>query len=162
VSTAALGLRWTKAKLSSRPIVCRMDAGGAAGRHDRRKARESADLRRPCCGQFGLAAHQLVSHCAKKCAALRSRHSRPRPLVEGLARGGDGAVHVGCHALGNSTDNGLAVRADQLDRVVTARFDPLAADEKLVGMTDLDALGCHRLLLESARCRLDTGDLSGY
>ena len=70
--------------------------------------------------------------CAMIVGALGGGHPRPRPEVEGLAGGGDGAVDVGRGRLGHAADQLLGGGRDHVERVGAGRLDPLAADEELV------------------------------
>src|SRR5690606_2596687 len=63
----------------------------------------------------------------------------------------DGPVHVGVARRGDPGDDLLGYRAFDLDRLARQRGDPLAADEELVGMPDVHAVGGHCTLLAPER-----------
>jgi len=63
---------------------------------------------------------------------------RPGALVEGLARGGDGAVDIGLPPFGDADHHLLCIGGDHVDHVVSRGFHPVPVDEQAVGMLDAD------------------------
>ena len=95
----------------------------------------AAHLRGPGGGEIGRATVKRLDQLADARDALGRRHPLPRPFVEGLARGGDGAVHVDLVRLGDGRDDLLAIGRDDVDPAARMGFDPFAADEQAIGMT---------------------------
>ena len=74
---------------------------------------------------------------------IGGRGGRPRAVVERRARGRDRAVHVLGSSCRRAGDDFLRVRIDDLELAPARRCDPFAADEQLVGVFDVHALGGH-------------------
>jgi hypothetical protein len=120
-----------------------------------RHAVQSADLVGPGVGQFDRTRHEPLAEATHVCGALRVGQARPRAVIEGRTGGGDRAIHVRLARLGDLEDDLFGNRRNDLDHVAAGGRHPLATDEQLVEMLDVDGLKAlrdrHRGSLEVRR-----------
>jgi hypothetical protein len=96
----------------------------AVGLGDRLAALERLDPRQ----LLGVATHEL-GDAEQDPGALDARHPRPRPLVEGAARGADRSVDVGRACLRIARDDDVVGRARAREAVPVEGLDVVAVDE---------------------------------
>ena len=114
-------------------VCARGDLRGDAG--------QCADLSRPCARDFALAGRQMRGHVAQMFKALCRGDAAPRAMVKGVARGGNGGVHIGFVGLGHLGHHRFGVRAGDLDHPARVGRAPFTADPDALGVGDLDAVG---------------------
>ena len=111
----------------------RDDAERAGGEHLRQRERQAhlgGDELRDLVG----AREQGVVRREQDARALLEVEPRPRSLVEGGARRGDGRVHVGLGRERHAADGLLGRGRDHLERPVPARRRAPAADQEVVAL----------------------------
>src|ERR1019366_4949321 len=106
---------------------------------------------------------QQVAELPQQAAAFRGRHARPGALVEGAARGTDGAVYVFLLGLGDVSKNLAGGGVVDIKGLAGGRGDKAAIDEHAVFALDevggaaadagIDGKSSHGVDLECFRSR---------
>ncbi len=81
---------------------------------------------------FGGSLADAIGDFQQDAPALARRHVRPRPLVERLAGGGDGAVDILGAGLGDAGERLAGRRVVTIEGLATRGVDHLSADQQFV------------------------------